>query len=213
MSQSSHNKTAPLELSQLPAFDPNPSLKAALRFLAETGVTDFALIGRVATWVYLPADRQQFTKDVDIAVITTDIGKIETALKLRGLKIYQLPIGGVAVREPDMTVGFIDRRQGGFDVLFKEAIAQARRDVKIFGEIIPVVSLNYLITMKLVSGEPKDDLDAKSLLLVKDINYNALRETVQQHLGNATANRLDVFAREVGLLPPKGAYRESGPSF
>lgn len=66
--------------------------------------------------------------------------------------------------------------------------------------------------MKLVSGEPKDDLDAKSLLMVEGLHYDALRPLVKRHLGPATANRLDVFAREVGILPPKGSYRASGPS-
>lgn len=201
-----------MELRQIPSFDPNPSLKAALCFLREADVVNFALIGRVATWVYLPSDRQQFTKDVDLAVLTTDISKIENVLTQRGLKVYRLPIGGVAVREPELVLDFIDRHQDGFDRLFKEAIDEARRDVTIFGEIIPVVNLNYLIAMKLVSGEPKDDLDVKSLLLVKDLNYAELRELVKHQLGKATANRLDVFAREVGLLPPKGVYLGSGPS-
>jgi len=195
-------------IQQLPSFDPNPSLKTALRFLKKAGIKDFALIGRVATWVFLPIDRHQFTKDVDLAVLTADIDKIEKALKNNGLDVYQLPIGGVAVRETEFVADFIDRRLDDLDRLFREAIAYARRDVKILGEIVPVVSLNHLITMKLVSGEPKDDLDVKSLLMVKDINYDDLRPLVKRHLGAATANRLDVFAREVGLLRLRGSYEE-----
>ncbi len=199
-------------IQQFPSFDPNPSLKAALRLLKKAGIQDFALIGRVATWVFLPVDRHQFTKDVDLAVLTADIDKIEKALKRKGFKVYQLSIGGVAVREAELVMDFIDRRLDGLDRLFGESIAYARRDVEIFGEIVPVVSLNYLITMKLVTGEPKDDLDAKSLLMVKDINYDDLRQLVKRHLGAATANRLDVFAREAGLLLPRGSYKTSGPS-
>ncbi len=199
-------------IKQIPSFDPNKSLKAALSILKKSGIQDFALIGRIATWVFLPIDQHQFTKDVDLAVLTTDLYKIEKALKREGVKVYQLPIGGVAVRETEFVVDFIDRRLDGLDILFKDAIAHAQREVEIFGECVPVVSIDYLITMKLVSGEPKDDLDVKSLLRVKDVNYDNLRQLVKQYLGAATANRLDVFAREVGLLPPRGSYKDSGPS-
>ncbi len=81
-------------IKQIPSFDPNPSLKAAHDLLQEIGIENFALIGRVATWVFLPTDRQQFTKDVDLAVLTGDLTKIEEALKQKGLKTYPLPIGG-----------------------------------------------------------------------------------------------------------------------
>ena len=180
-------------IEQIPSFDPNPSLKAALDFLKETGIQNFALIARIATWVFLPTDRQQFTKDVDLVVLKKDSAKIEETLKQKGLKIHILPIGGVAVRESDLIVDFIDRRLDGLDLLFREAIENARKDVEIFGEIVPVVSLPYLITMKLVSGETKDDQDAKSLLMIEGIKYDDLRSLVKRHLGAGTANRLDVL--------------------
>lgn len=195
---------------RLPSFDPNSSLKAALDFLQETGIEKFALIGRVATWVFLPEDRQQFTKDVDLAILISDVAKIEEALQNRGLTTYPLPIGGVAVRELNWVVDFIDRRLDGLDHLFREAIENARRDITIFDEIVPVVSLPYLITMKLVSGESKDDHDAKSLLTVEGLEYEKLRPLVKRHLGTGTANRLDVFAREAGILPQRGPYKLSG---
>ena len=62
-------------IEQIPSFDPNPSLKAALDFLKETGIQNFALIARIATWVFLPTDRQQFTKDVDLIVLKKDSAK------------------------------------------------------------------------------------------------------------------------------------------
>ena len=199
-------------IQQIPSFDPNPSLKAALEFLQDSGVKKYALIGRVATWVFLPADRHQFTKDVDLAILTRDRTKIEDALKKKGLESRPLPIGGIAVREPDLMVDFIDRRLDGLNQLFSESIENARLDVEIFGEIVPVVSLPYLITMKLVSGESKDDLDAKSLLMVEGLQFDDLRLLVKRHLGTGTANRLDVFAREVGLLPPRYSYKMSDHS-
>ncbi len=101
-------------IQEIPSFDPNPSLRMALALLEEAGIENYALIGRVATWVFLPTDRQQFTKD---------------------------------------------------------------------------------------------DQDAKSLLRVEGLDYEHLRPLVKRHLGTGTANRLDVFAREVGLLPPRATYK------
>ncbi len=199
-------------IQQIPSFDPNPSLKSALDFFQEIGVQNYALIGRVATWVFLPTDRQQFTKNINLAILTKDSSKIEEAFRQKGIKTYPLPIGGVAVRENDLVVDFIDRRLDGLDLLFREAIKNARQDVEILGKIVPVVNLNYLITMKLVSGETKDDQDAKSLLMVEGLKYDDLRSMVKRHLGTGTANRLDVFARDVGLLPTRGTYKMSAPS-
>ncbi len=63
---------------------------------------------------------------------------------------------------------------------------------------MPVVPVQYLVAMKMVSGEPKDDRDAKRLLEHVKLNYAATRRIVRKHLGPATADRLDVFAREAG---------------
>lgn len=190
----------------VPSFDPNPSLSAVVGFLQEIGVTDFALIGRVATWLYLPEEVHQFTKDVDVAVLSADIAKIEQGLKAKGYTVYQLPIGGVAVRQPAFYVDFIDRRTDGLDQLFSEAIAKAQPGVVVNDVTMPLVRLDHLITMKLVSGTPKDDLDVRALLKVDGIHYPDLRKLVWHHLGVGTANRLDAFAREAGLLPPRTNY-------
>lgn len=196
-----------MTIRKIPSFDPNPSLKKAIKFLKEIGVENFALIGRVATWFYLPEDQHQFTKDVDLAVLTTDISKIEFALKSKGYEVLQLSIGGVAVRENDFFVDFIDRRTDRLDALFGEAIEYAQPNTEIGDETIKVVTLDYLIALKLVSGEPKDDLDVKALLQVEEIDYPKLRSFIIKHLGAATANRMDVLARDTGVLPPKKSYR------
>ena len=60
--------------------------------------------------------------------------------------------------------------------------------------------------MKIVSGEPKDDKDLKTLLALKEVNYEKARSIVEKYLGSIIAERLDVFAREVGLLPKRGPY-------
>ncbi len=69
---------------------------------------------------------------------------------------------------------------------------------------MPVVSSEHLIAMKMVSGEPKDDQDVKYLLTVKTTDYDKVKAVVEKYLGGYVADRLDVFARGLGILPPRG---------
>jgi hypothetical protein len=52
--------------------------------------------------------------------------------------------------------------------------------------------------MKLVSGEPKDEIDVRRLLQRQELRYQDARAIVEQPLGAASANRLDALAREAG---------------
>jgi hypothetical protein len=52
--------------------------------------------------------------------------------------------------------------------------------------------------MKLVSGEPEDDVDVRRILQREELRYETARRIVGSHLGAASANRLDAMAREVG---------------
>jgi hypothetical protein len=58
--------------------------------------------------------------------------------------------------------------------------------------------------MKSVSGEPKDDTDVRRILRLEVLDYRAARAIVEEHLGFATANRLDAMARDAGRpeVPP-----------
>jgi hypothetical protein len=86
------------------------------------------------------------------------------------------------------------------------AIEEASCEVNVGENSIPVVSLEHLIAMKIVSGEPKDDKDLKTLLSLDKADYKKTRRIVEKYLGPITAERLDVFAREAGLLPKRGPY-------
>ena len=161
----------------------------------------------LAMWVYLDDESQhEFTKDVDFAVFLYESDKIEEQAATQGLNYNHLHIGGIGIREKSVNIDFIDRRLNGIDRLFREAIANASGEVYVDENKIPVVSLDYLIAMKMVSGEPKDDNDLKKLLCLKKVNYKKARSIVEKCLGPITAERLDVFAREVGVLPKRGAY-------
>jgi hypothetical protein len=91
---------------------------------------------------------------------------VEAELRRRKLKYYNLSIGGIGVRDGQRKIDFIDRRLY-HATLFREAIDSASRDRRVLsvGRVkLPLVSAEHLVAMKMISGEPKDDRDAKRLL-------------------------------------------------
>jgi hypothetical protein len=189
----------PANHRSLPHFDPRPAARVAASILRKVGAPH-AIIGRVAMWTYLPPEQQEFTKDVDFAVPAEFIAAVEAEVRRRKLAFRQLQIGGIGVREGDLRLDFIDRRVH-HAALFREAIEAARRSERVVsvGRVkMPLVPVEYLVAMKMVSGEPKDDRDVKRLLEHVKMNYRDARKIVARHLGSVTADRLDVFAREAG---------------
>ncbi len=195
------------DIKEFQIFDPNPSLRFALKVFLKAGISRFALIGKLAMWVYMEDESQhEYTKDVDFAVFFKETGKIEAEISRQGLHCNHLLIGGIGIREKGVNIDFIDRRLHHVDRLFGEAIEQASNEVYVDDILVPVVSLEHLIAMKIVSGEPKDDNDIRKLLELKNVNYKKARNITEKYLGPITAERLDVFARQAGLLPKRGPY-------
>ncbi|MBF0239601.1 MAG: hypothetical protein HQM12_18020 [SAR324 cluster bacterium] len=188
-------------------FDPNPSLRFALELLLQSGISGFALIGKLAMWVYLDDESQhEYTKDVDFAIKTGEISKLEQEISRRNLHCQNLQIGGIGIRETGLSIDFIDRRLHGVAPLFADAIESAVMRVTVDEQSIPVVSLEHLVAMKIVSGEPKDDHDLRKLIALQALNYPLARKIVDTYLGPIVAERLDVFAREANILPRRGPY-------
>ncbi|MCC7380885.1 MAG: hypothetical protein IT384_03595 [Deltaproteobacteria bacterium] len=190
-------------------FDPRGSILAAAAALDAIG-QPFALIGGLALDAWgIP----RATKDADLAV---PVGAAEPAAeRISGpnTEVRPLRIGGVGLREParDLRIDLIDRRFH-FAPLFAEAIQEAKdanRRARVGEREIPLVSLEHLLAMKLVSGSPKDDIDARRIVGLERLVYARARSIVERHLGAASANRLDELAREAGRpeLPPRRLYR------
>lgn len=191
-------------------FDPEPAAKFARELLNELNVPS-AVIGRIAVWAYLPPEAQEFTKDIDLAVPLEFIAAIEEQLKKQNITYRRLTIGGVGVVEKDIHIDFIDRREY-HQALFSEAIEATQRQgntIHIGSVILPLIPIEYLIALKMVSGEPKDDRDVKRLLAYAELDYQRSRDIVMKYLGPATADRLDVFASEAGRpdVQKKERYR------
>lgn len=204
----SGTRRAPQVVGALTPFDPGPSLQAAAAAL-EAEQAPFALIGGLALEAWGIA---RATKDADLAV---PVGMAEAAaqrLSRPGAELRPLRIGGVAVRDEGLglSIDFVDRRFH-FGALFASAIAEAGasgRVTKAGSLSVPLVSLEHLLAMKMVSGEPKDDADVRRILRLETLDYRGAHALVEQHLGVATANRLDAMAREAGRpeLPPLRLY-------
>lgn len=199
-----HSKTIK---KRLVSFNPNISAKKAIEILKKAKVEKYALIGGVAMWVHVEDDTvHQFTKDIDIAVPYRKIESIEKVVKESNLNYLHLNIGGIGIREDEIYIDFIDRHIQ-VEQLFSEALEASTQKVEIDDEVsLPVVPVEYLIAMKMVSGEPKDDIGVKHLLKNVAIAYEIVKDIVVRHLGVVTGNRLDVFARDVGLLPKLSEY-------
>jgi len=188
----------------LAPFDPEDSARFGLSILEDSGA-HFALAGRIAVWVYVPPNRQVNTKDVDFAVPHADMPAVLKAAGQSGLPFRPLEIGGIAFRQKGVFLDFIDRHPELSD-LFTAAVAAARKrgpKVLLGGRRVPVVPKDFLIAMKIVTMEAKDDRDAESLILsVPDEGYPKLRSLVRKYLGPVGALRLDDLARKAGHPGP-----------
>lgn len=197
----------------LPAFDPAPSARFGRDVLVEVG-EPFALIGKVAMWTVLPPEVHDLTKDVDFAVPSRALEPLRAALAGRGIAPKPLSIGGLAVRHDDIRVDFIDRSEGGLAGLFEEAIADAQLHggrAALGDESVAVVTAEYLVAMKLVTGEDRDEADAVRLLRgIPGLDLRRARDIVLRHGGPAGANRLDALARRAGRPDARPEYRNSG---
>jgi hypothetical protein len=185
-------------IGEIQPFDPSPSVMAAATVLEQKG-TGFALIGGLALEAWgIP----RATKDVDFAVPVGVAEAAAEALRSATTEIRPLRIGGVGIRDSTrgLRIDLVDRRFH-FGALFQEAIREANasgRKASVGGRNVSLVSMEFLLAMKLVSGEPKDDIDARRILQREELQYANARQIVESHLGPASANRLDALAREIG---------------
>ena len=194
----SSDSRPPSVVGEVQPFDPHPSVSAAAEALAAQGA-DFALIGGLALDAWgIP----RATKDADFAVPVGAGERAADTIRGPATDVHPLRIGGVGVRDAarGLRIDLVDRRFH-FAPLFAEAIQEAVRSgrkARVAGLDVALVSLEFLLAMKLVSGESKDDSDVRRILQREELRYADARTIVERHLGVASANRLDTMAREAG---------------
>ncbi len=191
----SKRKQLPLGIK---TFDPEPSFIAATTILDSTGVP-YALAGRLAVWFYVSPRQQEFTKDIDFAV---PYGYSEQAAQVAeemGYKVTKLSLG-YAIQGKNINIDFIDHHPH-LETLFLDAVKAA--EIETPKDEVPVVPIDYLITMKIGGGRRKDHDDIKRLLAhINEDQYSDLRLLVQKYLKYVGVLTLDRLAREMGHPGP-----------
>jgi hypothetical protein len=192
-----------------------PSARFAARALSESGVVG-AVIGRLAVWAWVPEEEQEYTKDLDLAVSRLDMPFVRGWLHKEGLHTRELSIGGVNVSYPEdgVNVDFVDRTSrlyGDLGSLFAGAV-QAAVESGLTAQIgdfaFPLAPPEYLIAMKMATGEDDDERDAGRLVAHADVDVSAARALLAEHAGVAAMGRFEVLLRRSGhpAAIPRGRY-------
>jgi hypothetical protein len=128
----------------------------------------WAVVGGVATRAYMP---ERATQDIDILIAQKDTEKTHACLRSAGFVYLQdLSIGGTVWRAPD---GILLDLIESPEPWIKEALSQPGRDP----QGLPVLSLPYLVLMKVQSGRTQDLADVTRMLgLASDEQRQATRE-------------------------------------
>ena len=191
----------------LPEFNPRISGQFVADILEKLNIQGI-LIGRLALWAWLPENSEKlaYTKDLDIAVSKAALFNIKNYFQKQDYQLQALSIGGVNIKDnQDINVDFIDRSaiewadySPLFEVAIKEAIKSDRK-IEVGSEELYLVSIEYLIAMKLATGERKDEDDATTLLTdIDDCNIKELRGVLSKYLGSAGRNRFEIILRDIG---------------
>lgn len=148
-------------------MNPWPDLRPILKGI------DWVIVGGVATRAYMP---ERMTKDLDILAHQSNEDTILARLKQAGYQIIErLAIPGYALRSPEgveVDVLF------GNEAWLKEALTHPERDPAGY----PVISLPYLILLKMEAQRAQDWADVSRMLgLASDSELDAVRAIVAQY--------------------------------
>lgn len=202
----------------LPFFDPKPSGRFAADLLEKTGHNGI-LIGRLAVWSFLKdTSEHSYTKDLDMAVSGQACLEIRNYLKDKNVMVRNLLIGGINVTDSDdnINIDFIDRSSeewGNYSSLFDEAVNEAVRSNRTIRlddtKTLYLVSLEYLIIMKLLTMEKKDEEDAKLLLQSADPDINGIRSVISNHSDPLVRTRLEIIRTRLEIMLRDMNHKES----
>ena len=156
------------------------------------GVGTYAIVGGVATRAYQP---ERATKDVDVLIAPDAIAQARAALESAGGR----RIGTLAM--PDSQLGlagetWMTRDDGEVDILWSSDAwaAEALRDIRRDQTGAPVVSLAFLVLMKLDASRSVDQGDlARMLGLADDVALDETRNVVRRYLGADVAQDVESY--------------------
>lgn len=119
------------------------------------GALPWAVVGAVATRAYMP---ERATQDLDVLVAADDAAEVRRRFEASGYTpVQELAIGGVTWRSPEgALVDVLESRLPWVP----EALGAPGRDP----QGLPVLSLPYLVLMKVQAGRAQDLADAARML-------------------------------------------------
>jgi hypothetical protein len=149
------------------AMNPWPDLRPILKGI------EWAIVGGVATRAYMP---ERMTKDLDILVHQNDKDTVLARLQQAGYQMIEhLAIPGYSLRSPEgieVDVLFSD------DTWLQDALRQPVLDPAGY----PVISLPYLILLKMGAQRTQDWADVSRMLgLATDAELDAVRAVVARY--------------------------------
>ena len=139
-----------------------PDLTSVLRNIP------WAVAGEVATRAYMP---ERVTQDLDILIRQPDAPKVHACLQSAGFVYVQnLSIGGTVWQTPE---GILLDIVESSEPWASEALEKTQTD----RQGLPVLSLPYLVLMKVIASRTQDLADASRMLgLASDAERQAARE-------------------------------------
>ncbi|MFN3476127.1 MAG: hypothetical protein ACK4Z6_01035 [Candidatus Methylomirabilales bacterium] len=154
--------------------------RAMKRWPDLTGILDdlpWAVVGAVATRAYMP---ERATQDLDILVTGDRAEEVRTRLKAAGFwPVEALTIGGMTWRSPDGTL--VDVLESPL-AWVPEALSLRTSDP----QGLPILTLPYLVLMKVEAGRTQDLADAARMLgLASEEARQATRQVFRRWLPEA----------------------------
>lgn len=156
------------------------------------GTGRYAIVGGVATRAYQP---ERATKDVDVLIAPGNVDEARRALSGAGGK----RVGTLAMPDSQLALAgetWIFPDDGEIDILWSPLgwAEEALRDIRRDQTDAPVVSLAFLVLMKLDASRSVDQGDlARMLGLADDRSLGETRATVRRHLGVDVAEDLESY--------------------
>jgi hypothetical protein len=135
----------------------------------------WAVAGAVATRRYMP---ERSTRDLDVVVLAQDTPEVARRFEHVGYTFKApLAIGGSSWETPEgVPVDVIE----GHEAWWPDALAEANTNRDATGA--PVLSLRYLVLMKVKAARMQDTSDVGRMIsAASEEQWNAVRKLVQQH--------------------------------
>jgi hypothetical protein len=139
--------------------------------LRELIQVDYVIVGGVATRLYMP---ERMTDDLDILIHEDEAERAYQNLhEQMARRMGDLSIGGTSWELPDKTILDIITSQ-------REWVTTALRYPRMGADGQPVISLAYLVLMKLEASRTTDISDISRMLgLASEVELNEVRKTIE----------------------------------